>query len=59
MCDSVTLVGHHADRQHDAECAGQAQFVTDAIELDHVSEPQITPNAESTPAEAVTRAPQS
>jgi hypothetical protein len=38
-----------------AECAGQAEFVPDAIELDHVSEPQISPKRASRPARAPQR----
>ena len=34
------LVGHHADRQQDADRPGQAQFVSDTVELDHVDDPK-------------------
>ena len=34
------LVGHHADRQQDADSASQAKLVSDTIELDHVDDPQ-------------------
>ena len=36
------LVGHHADRQQDADRAGQAQFVSDTVELDHVDDPKFS-----------------
>jgi len=47
------LVGHHADRQQDADRPGQAQFVSDTVELDHVDDPKFSeahfPEAEVAP----------
>jgi hypothetical protein len=43
------LVGDHSDRQQDADRAGQAQFISDTVELDHVDDPiflAIFPEAE-------------
>jgi hypothetical protein len=34
------LIGHHADRQQDADRPGQAQFVSDTVELDHLDDPK-------------------
>jgi hypothetical protein len=33
------LVGHHANRQQDTDCAGQTEFIPNAVELDHYGEP--------------------
>ena len=33
------LVRHHASRQQDADRAGQAQFVSDTVELEHGNDP--------------------
>jgi hypothetical protein len=39
------LVGHHADRQQNADGAGEAELVSDAVELDHFWPPM--PQAKS------------